>query len=117
MRHLASKKAPLPLTHAEEQAMEQTVDHFSRASMNDAHSSMGGIAFALTPDGEAAVQEFASGKASYVQLVSYPLLLSIRTDCISRTCSRLASTLLVNSKPTDPHLVLCFVFSLGEDTQ
>lgn len=71
MRHLESKHAPVPLTHAEQLAQEQTADQITHASMNDAHSSMGGIAFALTADGEAAVKHFSQGKSQYVQFVSF----------------------------------------------
>uniref|UniRef100_A0A5K3F1K7 Twinfilin n=1 Tax=Mesocestoides corti TaxID=53468 RepID=A0A5K3F1K7_MESCO len=67
LRHLAARKAPVPLTYAEEQAMEFTADHISHASMNDGHSSMGGVAFGLTSSAEKAIRNFVVGKASYVQ--------------------------------------------------
>ncbi|KAM7538408.1 hypothetical protein Aperf_G00000073494 [Anoplocephala perfoliata] len=66
-KHLACKKAPAPLTLAETQALEMASDSIVHASMNDGHSSMGGLAFALTSSSVKPVKDFASGKVNYLQ--------------------------------------------------
>ncbi|VDK25483.1 unnamed protein product [Taenia asiatica] len=70
-KHLVSKNAPVPLTHAEEEAQETTAHHTVHASMNDGYSSMGGVAFALTSSSEKSVKKFAAGKVNYLQFVSF----------------------------------------------
>lgn len=65
--HLACKKAPAPLTHAEAQAQEVASDQIVHASIDDGHSSMGGLAFGLTASSVQSVKEFADGKLNYLQ--------------------------------------------------
>ena len=73
-----SKKAPVPLTYAEEQAQEMADSHVNRVSMNDAHSSMGGVTFSLAAPSEQIVKDFANCKINYVMFVSnYFLELSL----------------------------------------
>ncbi|KAL5110317.1 Twinfilin-1 [Taenia crassiceps] len=66
-KYLVSKKAPVPLTHAEKEKQETMAHHTVHASMNDGYSSMGGVAFALTSSSEKSVNKFASGKVNYLQ--------------------------------------------------
>ncbi|KAH9283804.1 Twinfilin-1 [Echinococcus granulosus] len=66
-KHLISKEAPVPLTHAEEEAKETAAGHVIHASMNDGYSSMGGVAFALTSSSQKSVEKFAAGKVNYLQ--------------------------------------------------
>lgn len=70
---MACKEAPAPLTHAEAQALEMASDSIVHASMNDGHSSMGGLAFALTRSSVQPVRDFASQKLNYLQFVSFLL--------------------------------------------
>ncbi|VDM32735.1 unnamed protein product [Hydatigera taeniaeformis] len=66
-KHLVSKRAPIPLTHAEEQAQETAAGHVVHASMNDGYSSMGGVAFSLTSSSRKIVEQFSGGKVNYLQ--------------------------------------------------
>ncbi|KAM3184582.1 hypothetical protein ACTXT7_008052 [Hymenolepis weldensis] len=68
-RYIACKKAPAPLTHAEAQAQEMVSDQIVHASINDGHSSMGGLVFELTASSTQSVKDFANGKLNYLQFL------------------------------------------------
>lgn len=50
-------------------------DQIVHASINDGHSSMGGLVFELTASSTQSVKDFANGKLNYLQFVSLPLYL------------------------------------------
>jgi len=70
-RHLASEKAPQPLTRAEEELNEvKASEHRTEISIETKHQTVGGIAFPLTKAAVASVTEFRvrPRESNYVQL-------------------------------------------------
>jgi len=68
-RHLASEKAPQPLTREEEERKEvKAAEATSEISVETKHQTVGGLSFPLTSAAVRAVTEFRMGDADYVQL-------------------------------------------------
>ena len=69
-RHLASEKAPQPLTRAEEELAEvKAAETRTEISIETKHQTVGGLSFPLTKAAVAAVTEFrVDASLNYVQL-------------------------------------------------
>lgn len=67
-KHVASAKAPPPLTQAEEErAMVREMERV-QAGIDDRQQTLAGIGFAVGPETDAALRRFASGKLDYLQV-------------------------------------------------